>query len=355
MAKSKLKVRRVTSRDERKSPSVYTRLKTDEQFRAHALFEPDPELESNPGFYEFFRHNDQQLQRYVPCTGDSCPYCMANDNPWTAALTLWYYPDNDKREQLKVFTMNNQTTEDMADTAEEEDGILGKKFRVKRMSDKGNYKIVPLSDKRLTKKQIEKLLGEAPDLEELVLSDAKRQLERAEALGALSDDDDDDDDGAEEETEKPKSRRGRPKAAVADEEEDDDEDEEEDEEEDEDEADEEEEADDEEEEEEDAEAEDEDEGENLADAELKIVATHEQDEYITVTDGDEEFDVWNSDEAGFDWDALKKGTKIIVSADKDDEGDFVATSLEIKKAASRNSGGGRKSGAKGRQKAKGRK
>src|SRR4029077_14859947 len=99
------KVRSVRTKEDRMRPSVFLRLKTDEQFRGHALFEPDPELEDNPGFYEYFTHWDQQGTRYVPCAGDQCPFCLANDSPKTQASTLWYMPDNDKKDQLKVFTI----------------------------------------------------------------------------------------------------------------------------------------------------------------------------------------------------------------------------------------------------------
>ena len=229
MATKAPKVRPVRTKEERKRPSVFLRLKTDEQFRGHALFEPDPELSNNPGFYEYFTHWDQQGSRYVPCAGDQCPFCLADDNPMTQASTLWYMPDNDVKERLKVFTMNFGTLQDITDISEEDDGILGKKYRVKRMSDRGEYRIRPLTDKALTKTEIKALLKEAPDLQEIAQANLKREWERLKAMDALADDDDDDDD---DEEETPRARKGR----VADrdvEEEDEDEEDEEDEEEDE--------------------------------------------------------------------------------------------------------------------------
>ena len=53
-------VRSVRTKEDRKRPSVFMRLKTDEAFKGVALFEPDPELEDNPGYYEYYDHWDQQ-------------------------------------------------------------------------------------------------------------------------------------------------------------------------------------------------------------------------------------------------------------------------------------------------------
>ena len=106
---SGFQVRRVVSKEDRKRPSVFMRLKTDEMFRAIALFEPDPEVEDNPGYFEYYDHWDEQGRQYVPCAGDKCPFCAANDNPSTRALTVWHFPDNDANDQIKVFTMNYST------------------------------------------------------------------------------------------------------------------------------------------------------------------------------------------------------------------------------------------------------
>ena len=118
MAKSKkdgLTIRRVKSKEDRKRPSVFMRLKADESFKAVALFEPDPELDKNEGYYEYYDHYDKQGNSYVPCAGDQCPFCSANDNPATRALTVWYFPENDKGDQIKVFTMNYSTLTDMSE------------------------------------------------------------------------------------------------------------------------------------------------------------------------------------------------------------------------------------------------
>lgn len=297
------------------------RLKTDEYFKGHALFEPDPELEDNPGYYEYYDHFDNQANQYVPCTGDKCAFCRSNDNPSTRALTLWYFPDSDKKDQLKVFTMNFSTTQDMDDISEEEEGVLGKHFRIKRLTDRGEYRIRPTSEKKLTKKEIKEALKEAPDLEELVQKQAKVQMERLSALDALEDDEDDDvtDDEDEDDDEEETSAKG---GTADDDEEDEDEDDEEDEDEDEE---------DDEDEDDDEDEEDEDENTEIADAEYKVLKFEEKDEVFTLEGDDGEVQMWLGD--GVDApDDVKKGSKITVSAIQDDEGDWVITDVEMKKS-----------------------
>jgi hypothetical protein len=340
---AKLKVRKVANKEDRRRPSVFIRLKTDEQFRGYALFEPDPELADNPGFFEYFTHWDQQGNTYVPCAGEKCPFCLANDNPATQAMTLWHFPDNDAKDQLKVFTMNVSTVRDITDIAEEEDGIIGNKFRIKRMSDKGEYRIRPLADKALTKKEISTLLKDAPDLEEMIERQLKVQWERLKALDALEDDEDDEDDEENEEEEpKQKARRGRPKADADDEDENEEEEDEEDEDE-EDEEDEEEDENEDEEDDEDEEAEDEDENEDEEDeedettevrgAKLEIVSVNEDDETLNAKNSDgTKYELWQAEGVDFDFAKMKKGVKITVDADKDDEGDWVVSSISVSRA-----------------------
>ena len=338
-------VRSVRTKEERRRPTVFLRLKTDEQFVGHALFEPDPELADNPGFYEYFSHWDQQGTRYVPCAGDQCPFCMANDSPMTQASTLWFLPDNPKKDQLKVFTMNFGTIQDITDISEEDDGILGSKYRVKRMSDRGEYRIRPLTDKALTKTEIKALLKDAPDLEDMAEKNLKREWERLQAMDALADDEDDDDD----EDETPRAAR-RGKAAVDTDEDENDDDEEEDEEadeEDEDEDENDEEDEDEEDEDEDAEEDDEDEedeaeedeetsaegGDEITAVPFEVVKANADDENIDVKDSDgNKVTLFVGQDLEPDWDEIKKGVTITVDALKDDEGDYVMTALKVKKA-----------------------
>ena len=321
MARPKtLQVRRIRSKEERKRPSVFMRLKTDEQFRGHALFEPDPELEDNPGFFEYLDHWDAQGNAYVPCAGEDCPFCMANDNPSTRALTLWYFKENNAGDRLKVFTMNFGTIQDVTDISEEEEGILGKMFRVKRLSDRGEYRLRPMTEKPLLKKEITAALKEAPDLEELVTRQLQTQHERLKAVQALEEDEDEteteipDDEDEEEEEESEESE----------EEEDDDEEEEEEE------SDDEEEESDDDEEADDDDEEEEDEDESIKGEEFQVVSTDEDSETVKVKMDGKNTDIWASEKLVLDFDEIKKGATITVDAVKDDEGDWVATKMDVK-------------------------
>jgi hypothetical protein len=354
MARTKRKptvtIRRVKTKEDRKRPSVFMRLKQDEYFRGVALFEPDPEIEDNNFYYEYYDHYDKQGNSYVPCAGDKCPFCAINDNPATRALTVWYFPQNDAGDQIKVFTMNFSTTTDISDEAEEEGGLMGKTVRIKRMDDRGDYKVRVLNDKPLTKVELKKALALAEEkfgedgLEGLVMKQLQAQMERLKALDALEDDDDDDDD---EETPS-RARKGKVKAAPKDEddEEDEDDDEEEDDEDEEEDEDEDEDAeDDEEEDDEDEEDEDDDEDEEETDDEeedaqvisrqdFTVVKFQENDEILDVTDGDgTKQKMWVGEGVDTDADTLKKGVTVTLDAEQDDEGDWIITALTVKKKA----------------------
>lgn len=336
-SKAEFSIRRVGSKEDRKRPSVFMRLKTDEAFKGIALFDPDPELEDNPGYYEYYDHYDKQGNSYVPCAGDKCPFCAANDNPSTRALTVWYFPDaGDVKDQIKVFTMNYSTINDISDEAEEEGGLVGKKIRVKRLSDKGDYKVRILSDKPLTKAEMKKamkLLEEKfqDGLEGLVLRQLKQQMERLRALDALDDDEDDD----EEETTS-KSRKGKPADDDDDEEEEDDESEDDEEEEsdddEEEEEDEDEESDDDDEEEEEEESDDEDEeSEEISGVEYEVVKIQEKDEIFDLKNDDGKVKMWLGEGVDVDYDVVTKGTTVTVDAVQDGEGDWIITKMKYDK------------------------
>ena len=357
-----LTIRTVRSKEDRRRPSVFMRLKTDESFKGVALFEPDPELDDNPGYYEYYDHYDKQGNSYVPCAGDACPFCAANDNPSTRALTVWYFPDaGDAKDRLKVFTMNYGTINDISDEAEEEEGIQGKKLRIKRLSDKGDYKVRVLSDKPLTKTELKKLLKELeekfPDgLEGLVLKQLKAQMERLKALDALDDDDDEDED----EPKKGKARRGKAVEEDDDEDEDEDddsddededdddsdEDEDDDEDDDDESDDEDDDSDDDEDEDEDEEDGDDDDSGVIEGVEYEVVKFQEKDEIFDLKNDDGKVKMWVGDGVDVDASEVKKGTTVTVDAEQDDEGDWIITALKIKKAR------GGKSSGKGDKKKK---
>jgi hypothetical protein len=346
-------VRRVTSREDRARPSVWRRLKADESFVGYALFEPEPDAEDNPLYFEYFAHWDNQAKTQVPCAGENCPFCAANDAPTTRAITTWYFPDADKGQGIQLFEANFSTTQALDDESEDEDGILGKKLRIKRLDDKGNFRVKVRSgpdNKPLTKAELKKVLAEATekfDLADMIEKKLRRELERMRAQDALDDDDDDetDEDDEDEDDTPPKSKRSGKAKSKSDEEEDEDEDEE-DEEEDEDEDDEEEDDDeDDEDEEDDEEEESDDDEEDEEDEDEDEEASESLEGNFNITKlVDEENGVFNAkDEEGtsfkffvnqgveFDSDVHKKGVDVAIEAVKDDEGDWIATSLKVVK------------------------
>jgi hypothetical protein len=318
------------------------RLKTDEWMKAHALFTPDPEAAKNPGWFEYFEHYDKPNNQFVPCSGDDCYMCELGDSPSVRALTLWYFPDNPEKEKLKVLKLNGYMIRDFTEIEAEEGGVLGRKFRIKRLSDDGKYRVSPQVDKPLRKTEINTLLKEVPeamDFETLTLKQLNSALKKQEAVDSLTDEDEDDVEDEDEngEEEAPKSRRGKARAEAeeADEDEDEDEEDEEDEEEEEDED----EADEDEEEEEDEPDEDEEDEEEEADEEeeeavltgqkFTVVSTKEDEETVTVKLDGKNTKLWIGQGLEADWDKIKKGTEITVDAATDDEGDWVLTSLKV--------------------------
>lgn len=321
------------------------RLKADESFKGYALFEPDPEAENNPGYFEYYDHYDKQGNTYVPCSGEDCPFCAANDNPSTRALTVWYFPDaGDKKDELKIFTMNFSTINEITDESDEEGGVHGKKVRIRRMDDRGSYRVRILPDKPLTKKQQTDLLKRLDEeilngngLEGMVLSQLKRQLERLKAIDALEADDDDTEEDEEEET-TPKARRGK-SAPVEEEDEDEeeaDEETDEEDEEDEEEADEDDESDEEESEEEDEDEEEpeaeSDEPEEIKAGVYEVLKIQKRDEIFDLTDtsSGEIVKMWLGDGVEVDYDTVVKGATVVVDAATDEEGDWIITSIKLK-------------------------
>jgi hypothetical protein len=285
-------IRTVNTKADRQRPSVFMRLKTNEAFKGVALFEPDPEIEDNPGYFEYYDHYDKQGNAYVPCAGDRCPFCAANDNPSTRALTVWYFPQAaDVKDRIKVFTLNYSTINDIADEAEDEGGILGKVVRIKRLSDKGDYRVKITTDKALTKKEVKEamaLLQEkfSDGLVSLVERQLKAQMERLKAMDALDDDEDDDD-------ELTTSKKGKP---VVDDDDDDDDDEVTDEKDD----------------------DDDDDTEGISEEEFEIVKVSKKKNSITVEHEGEQIELV-ADEDEISVADFKKGQTVTVSAEYDDD------------------------------------
>ena len=192
--RSTLSVRRVESVDDRNRSQFLSLSRTGDDFKGYALFVPDPELDDNPGYFEYFDHWDTKGNSYVPCAGDACPFCRANERPSTRAKTLWLVED-----EVKIFTLNWSMINEFADMLSEEEPIQGVLFRIKRLDDRGKYRITPKND-TLTKKALKALLDgdDLPDLEDITTAQLRRSLEDADVSAAMEADDDADEDEDEE-------------------------------------------------------------------------------------------------------------------------------------------------------------
>jgi hypothetical protein len=306
-ATSGVTIRQVRTKEDRKRPSVFIRLKAEEMFKGHALFEPDVELDDNPWYFEYFSHYDKQANQYVPCSGAKCPFCAANDNPSTRALTLWYFPEAaNEADKIKVFEFNYTTTNDLIDEAEDEDGMLGKVVRVKRLNDGGDYKVKITADKPLLAKAKALALKEADvkfpnGLIALVERQLAAQMERLKALDALDDDEEDED---EEEEIKPKAKKGKPAPEPEDEEDDDDEEE-----------DDEDDSDDE--DDEDADEDEAGEIESIEDEEFDLLSVSKAKNSVKVEHDGETIELTGDDDV--DVSEFKKGETVTISADYDED------------------------------------
>jgi hypothetical protein len=267
-----LAVRRVTSADERNRSQFLTLPKVGDTFQGTALFTPDPELDDNPGYFEYFDHWDTKETSYIPCAGpDMCPFCKANDRPSTRAKTLWLVDD-----EVKVFTINWSMINEFSDMLSEDETVLGESFRIKRLDDRGKYRISP-KGKGLSKKELKALLegDNLPDLEDLLNAQLRRAYEDIDVAAAMEADDDDDET---EEDEEPKARRGKAKSKKA---------------------------------------EPEPGGDDLEDLDVTITSVSKAKDQIKVEDEDEEtytLEVGENDVTDF-----KKGMEITVSAEYDED------------------------------------
>jgi hypothetical protein len=362
-----LQVRQIKTKEERKSGNLFLRLKTDEKFKGNALFEMNPEATKNPGYYEYLEHYDNSNNTYVPCTGEDCYMCELGDNPSGKALTLWHFPDEDAKDQLKVFKLNGFLIRDFTEIEEEEGGVKGRLFRVKRLSDRGEYRATPQADKPLKAGEIKELLKEAPDFEEMVLKQAKNAFQAHKASAALedADDDDDEDDDDEEVENKTKGGKAKDKKAKDEPEDDDDDDDDDDEDDDEDEndddsdddddddddSDDDDDDDDDDSDDDDDDDDDEDESEDSESVEkvkATVKSTNEKDETITLVEleGKKNVKAWVGQDLEVDFDKVEKGSEITLDATKDDEGDWILTAVKVAKGGGKGKGGKGKGGKK---------
>lgn len=304
MAKT-LKPRRVRSNEERNAgrSGFITLKKTGDQFVGHALFKPDAELDDNPGWYEYYEHYTPATG-YCPCPGpDDCPLCAEGDTPNSRAKTLWWVDD-----EIKVFNLNWSMIQEFVDLASEDEPILGQAFRIKRMEGNGKYAIRPKTDK-LKAADLKKILKDVDEdmLEKQAMKQMKRVLEELDVEDAMTADDDDDEkeekkssksrsSGKSSET---KARKGKP---AEDEPEDEDDDE-------------------------GTAAEfDPNDNDEAEDLKVEVVKIKKKDNIATVSSGEFEFDIFGTDDV--DLTEFSKGDTIVVSFEKDEDGDFVVSAAE---------------------------
>lgn len=290
MAKSALQVRRVTSAEDRNAGrgQFISLKKVGDQFVGYALFKPDPELDDNPGYYEFFQHYTPATG-YMPCAGpDTCPLCAEGDNPNTTAKTAWLIDD-----ELKIFNMNWSVIQEFVDLAGDDETILGRSFRIKRAEGNGKYMIRPKTEK-LNAKELKAALKDLDDdmLEKQALKQLRKGMEELDVEEAMNEDTDK--DGDDDEDEKPKARKGSAKSSKAKEEETE------------------------------PEAEfDPDEETEIEDTVVTVIKITKSKNIAKVEYGGAEFDLYGTDDV--DLTEYSKGDEITVTAEKDEDGDFVVS------------------------------
>lgn len=292
--------RRVKSADERGSRGQFITLKqTNEQFVGYALFKPDPELDDNPGYYEYFEHYTPATG-FCPCAGENCPLCEEGDNPNTRAKAVFLVSKDGKdfdvdNCELKVFNLNWSVIQEFVDYLSDGDPVLGQLWRVKRLEGKGKYGI-RLKDKKLTKANITAALKatDFPNLEGIATKQLNRVMEELDVEAAMEEKDDED-----EPSKNGKATTARKGRAAKDDEPDE------------------------------ATAVFDPDGEDDAeDLEVTVVKVTKSKNLLKVTldaDEDVEFEVYGTDK--IDVTELTKGDSIVISAEKDTDEDWVLSDL----------------------------
>lgn len=289
-----LKPRRVKNAEDRNAgrSGFVTLKKTGDQFVGYALFKPDPELDDNPGYYEYFEHYTPATG-YCPCSGDECPLCAEGDNPSTRAKTLWYIDG-----EIKVFTLNYYMIQEFVDLYGEDEPVFGQQFRIKRLEGQGKYAIRPKTEK-MKATDLKKVMKEVEDdqLEKIAIKQMKRVFEELDVEDAMTEDDEDEKE--EKKSKGDKSSKSSKKSKEKDEEPED---------------------------ETSFDPEDDDEAIDLA---VTVVKAKKKDNVLVVTAGDSpEFEVYGTDDV--DVSNFKKGDELIVSFEKDSDDDFVLSEAEEK-------------------------
>lgn len=305
-ATKKFKPKRITSAEQRNAGrGQFVRLKNvNDQFLGYALFKPDPELDDNPGWYEFEQHYTPATG-YVACFGEDCPVCEMGDNPSSRGIGAFLVvpkedSDPETEGEVKLFEMNFYVVQEFVDY-ESDDGVQGRLFRIKRQEGQGKYAIRMKKDK-ITQKQVKAVIG-ADDFPEIEKGIVKRMAAVAEELDVTEAMEADEDE--EEKDEKPtKARKGKEKP------------------------------------EEDDEPEtvdgevtaefDPEEDTEAEDLTVTVVKVQKKNNIATVEHGDNTFDLYGTDDV--DLTGYSKGDEIVVSFEKDEDDDFVVSEVAAAEA-----------------------
>lgn len=345
------------------------------KFVGYALFNPDPGAEDNPGYVEFGEHWDQSGNRFVPCWGEKngCVFCKAGIQPSQRAIAAFLVTAIDGEEldepEIKLFRMNWTMIKEWIDELDEEGAIIGKKVRIKCISrSDGEYTTKFYDKEKLAAKDLKAAVKEVPDLELVVQRNLDRAMQAMRVSDILEEDDDDDEDDDEDVEEVTTKKRGRPagsKNKKKDEEEDEDEDDEDDDDEDEDESDDDKDEDDSDDEDDDDDDEDSDEDEDESDDEedeededdededdkvlagtFTVVSSNETESTFTLKEVDSPLYLTKELLEDVEFEDFKKGDKITIKAEKDEDDDWVATEFKKEKGAAKKKPAAKKTSTK---------
>lgn len=313
--KGKLTTRRVTSVADRKSGGEFLTLGSiGEAFQGIALFIPDPALEDNPGYYEYFEHYTKATG-YVPCAGpEQCLFCKTGDRPTTKAKTVWLVTHEGRMKggelpeldtpTVKIFNFNWSIIQQFYDDLSEGEAVLGMAYRLKRLDDRGKYSIKHLSKSDLTKTELKKVLKETemPDLGAITDGKLRKVYEELDASEILEDDDeevttDDDDEPRAKKGTKSSGKKGKAKEEEPDE--------------------------------------DDESSTGYEDQEATITSVSKKNSTLTVTFEDEDEDdvevvLFLTDEDVADIADFKKGMEVVFSSDPDEDDDQILSALAEK-------------------------
>lgn len=286
------KVKRIRDESEYKTggSSDFIGLDEGEKFTGYFLGEADPKVD-DPAFFPYKMHWNGKTS--VPCADDECVYCEDGDRPRSKAYTLWLVTIDEagtklgkKGEgELRIFDMPVTVIKQFNEYRSEGEKVKGHLYRVSRTDEK-TYVVVPKTQPPLKAADIKALIksDDAPDFEAMLTNKLKKAMEGVAVARALEDDDDD----------KPKKSKAKSKGKEKDEEPED----------------------------------NDDAGEwpdELDEEEVTVRSVGDDGAHFVAVSSsyDEEVNIYTRQDLEFDPETLSKGDVVTVTAEKDDEGDYI--------------------------------